>query len=157
MKWSLNVICLLAGLVLGFTALLPVAHAELIGVAQLVTPAETDRDDVSAASTIMRLDVVNQMQAAGIAPKQAQARVAAMSDQEIRIRADRPAPLPSAADAWSDSEMAMPVLLATALLALALLLVAFDGTPRQSAATRDSRTFPRMPHLAANADNWILK
>lgn len=69
----------------------------------VTTNAQLDRDTV--LSTINRADVAQQLQAMGIDTKAAQARVAAMTDQEARTVASQIDSLPAGANnngwAWA--------------------------------------------------------
>ncbi len=75
----------------------PGAHAGMVGAEQVlaVSSAEGHRGVVQAA--LNRAEVSGQLQALGVDPQQARARVAAMSNDEVRTVAGRVEALPAGA------------------------------------------------------------
>lgn len=78
------------------------AHAGMLGAADAAaaaasTSAQSDRGTVLAFAT--RADVASQLQSLGIDPQAAAARVAALSDAELRTLASGLQSLPAGADA----------------------------------------------------------
>ena len=73
------------------------AQAGMIGTDQLVTAAaQADRNTVM--QFLSRSDVTSQLQGLGIDPAAAKERVAAMTDQEVQLLADRIATQPVGGD-----------------------------------------------------------
>jgi hypothetical protein len=74
------------------------ANAGMIGTDQIVsTSAAADRDTVM--QFLGRAEVTNQLQALGIDPAAARDRVAAMTDDEVRVIAGKIATQPAGGDA----------------------------------------------------------
>src|SRR5436190_37217 len=72
------------------------AQAGIIGTEQLVSPAsQAERNTV--LGFVSRAEVAGQLQAMGLDPATAKDRVAAMSDQEVRMLADRIQSMPAGA------------------------------------------------------------
>jgi hypothetical protein len=67
------------------------AHAGMLGTDAVVASAERER----IAAFLARDDVREQLQAQGVSPKQAQARVAALTDEEARQLAGQVDSLPA--------------------------------------------------------------
>ena len=92
------------------------ARAGLIGTEQAVSAAQAQAARATVEAYIGRVEVVQQLQAYGLAPEAAQARVAALSDAEITALAGRIDSLPAAGSAW------VPLLLVAILLIWRFLL-----------------------------------
>jgi uncharacterized protein DUF6627 len=107
----------LCGFVMGFACLTPAAHAEMIGTDKIAAPAQADQDRARVQSLLERPAATQQLQALGVPPEQAQARVAALSDEEIHRIAGKLDALP--AGGWDDFQVLVVVLLAV-LIALIL-------------------------------------
>ena len=65
------------------------AQAALVSTEQVVVKSEIEADRMRIAALIMREDVQHQLQAKGVDPNEALARVATLSDAEIRQSAAR--------------------------------------------------------------------
>jgi hypothetical protein len=73
-----------------------IAHAGMIGTDQVVAAAvKTDR--AALMNLVTRSDVASQLQAFGVDPVQARARIASMSDQEVSSLAGQIDSLPAGA------------------------------------------------------------
>lgn len=94
------------------------ANADLVGTDEVV-PAKSsgDRDRVRAFTE--RPEVVKELQAAGVSPEEAQARVRAMSDAEVHAITQKLDQLP-AGGRLTDFQIIVIILLS--VIALALLL-----------------------------------
>jgi hypothetical protein len=77
------------------------ARAGLVGTEQAIGAAAQARTAREAiAAYVGRTDVAQQLQALGLSPQEAQARVAALSDAEITALAGRIDSLPAGGSAW---------------------------------------------------------
>lgn len=72
-----------------------VAQAALIGTEQVVQQATADADRERIQSMLQRQDVRDKLTDLGVAPERVEARVAAMSDAEIKAMSDRMAEMPA--------------------------------------------------------------
>jgi hypothetical protein len=94
-RWLVRLLCL-ALLNLGSPM---VAEAGLIGTLQAVETATRAQDLATVNAALARGQVRNQMLALGIEPAQVEARVAALTDAELRGLAGRVAEAPAGGDA----------------------------------------------------------
>jgi hypothetical protein len=92
------------------------ANADLVGTDEAVAAAQSGEDRERAS--IGRPEVVKQLQEAGVPPGEAEARVRAMSDEEVRTIAGKLEALP-AGGVLTDYQLIVVVLL---VILLALLL-----------------------------------
>jgi hypothetical protein len=77
-----------------------VAQAGLVGTSQAVAAAETRSADLAQVNaTLAREQVRDQLSAFGVDPAAVEARVARLSDAELRTLADRMAQAPAGGDA----------------------------------------------------------
>lgn len=77
------------------------ARAGLVGTEQAISAAaqvKTARETIAAY--VGRADAAQQLQALGLSPQEAQARVAALSDAEVTALAGRIDSLPAGGSAW---------------------------------------------------------
>lgn len=75
------------------------AHAGIIGIERAASVSTGQADRALVLAALERADVRDQLQAQGVDPQDALARVAAMSDQEVRGLAGSIATAPAGADA----------------------------------------------------------
>ena len=96
----------------------PISRAEagMIATEQILATQEMADERSRIASFIMRADVRQQMQALGVDPLEAEARVAALSDDEVRRIAGRLDQLPAGQGVFETAIIA-------ALFAFVILLV----------------------------------
>lgn len=92
------------------------ARAGLIGTEQAVSAAQLQTAREAIETYVGRSDVAQQLQALGLSPQEAQARVAALSDAEVTALAGRIDSLPAGSSAW------IPLLLVALLLIWRFLL-----------------------------------
>lgn len=76
-----------------------VAQAELIGTLQAVEASTRAQDLAAVNSALAREEVRAQFAALGVSPAQVEARVAALTDSELRTLAGQMAEMPAGADA----------------------------------------------------------
>ena len=79
----------MAALMMAVSMPLGAAQAALVSTEQVVVKSEIEADRMRIAALIMREDVQHQLQAKGVDPNEALARVATLSDAEIRQSAAR--------------------------------------------------------------------
>ncbi len=103
---------------LGFT-LCGTANAELVGTDEVVAPAQAGGDRERVRAFMTRPEVVKQLQAAGVSREEAEARVRAMSDEEVRTIAGKLDALPSGGR-LTDFQFVVVVLLFVILLVVLL-------------------------------------
>ena len=96
----------------------PLARAELVGTSQLATRSQADQDRATVQSFLDRADVRQKLTALGVGDLAAKDRVAAMSDAEAHMLAQRIDALP-AGGYLSDMDLIV-VLLIAILVAIAL-------------------------------------
>ncbi|MGH8705143.1 MAG: PA2779 family protein [Burkholderiales bacterium] len=106
-----------AGL-LGSSLLVAPARADMIGTDEVVAEAQGKQERDRIKALVARPELAKKLQAFGVPLESAQARVDAMTDEEVRTLAGRFHVLP-AAGAVSDTELLLLVLL---LLVLALAI-----------------------------------
>lgn len=88
-RYSKFVALPLAVLMMAVSMPLGVAQAALIGTEQVVAPSKSEADRARVAAFVAREDVRDEMRKMGVDPDEATARVAVMSDVEIRQIATR--------------------------------------------------------------------
>ena len=76
-----------------------VAHAGLVGTLQAVESHTRAQDMAAVSSALARAEVRAQMAAMGVAPDDIDARVARLTDPELRTLADRMQQMPAGGDA----------------------------------------------------------
>jgi hypothetical protein len=106
----------------GFALSCGTASAELVGTdeaAASVEPANPNADREKVRAFLERPEVVKQLQAMGVSPDEAKARVGAMSDAEVRLVAGRLDALP-AGGRMTDFQLIMVILLGVIILILLL-------------------------------------
>jgi len=94
------------------------ANADLVGTDEAVVPAQAGEDRERVRASMARPEVVRQLQEAGVPPEEAEARVRAMSDEEVRTIAGKLGALP-AGGRLTDYQLIVVILL---VILLALLL-----------------------------------
>ena len=102
----------------GFT-LCGTANAELVGTEEAVAPAQADQDRERVRAFMARTEVVQQLQAAGVSREDAEARVRAMSDEDVRAVAGKLDSLP-AGGRMTDFQLVVVILLSVILVVLLL-------------------------------------
>jgi hypothetical protein len=98
------------------------AYAEIVGTeeaAASVEPANPNADREKIRAFMERPEVVKQLQAMGVSPDEAKARVGAMSDAEVRLVAGKLDALP-AGGKLTNTELVIIILLAVIILILVL-------------------------------------
>ena len=95
------------------------ANADLVGTDEAVAPAQAGEDRERVRAFMARPEVVKQMQAAGVSREEAEARVRAMSDEEVRVLAGKLDSLP-AGGRLTDFQFVVVVLLFVILLIVLL-------------------------------------
>ena len=96
MSAAKTILCRLLIALLAWTPF-QLAQAGMIGAGQSATAPQVQRDAVSAF--LARADVARELQALGLDPAAAQARVAALSDDELRLLSGELSSLPAGANA----------------------------------------------------------
>ena len=91
------------------------AKAELIGTDQLVSPPQSERERVKAL--VARPEVAKKLEQLGVLPKDAAARVDALTDAEVAVLAGKIDALPAGADSG------VTFLLIVALILLIVVLI----------------------------------
>ena len=76
-----------------------VAHAELVGTLQAVESSTRTQDLAAVSAALARQDVRDQMAALGVDAADIDARVARLTDSELRALADRMGEMPAGGDA----------------------------------------------------------
>jgi len=95
------------------------ANADLVGTDEAAAPAQSSEDRERVRAFMARPEVVKQLQQAGVLPEDAEARVRAMSDEEVRTLAGKLDALP-AGGRLSDFQFLVVVLLFVILLVVLL-------------------------------------
>jgi len=106
------------------------ARAGLIGTEQAVNAAQAQAARASIEAYISRAEAARQLQAYGLSPQDAQARVAALTDAEITALAGRIDSLPAGGSAW------IPLLIIAIFLIWRFLLS--DQAQAEAAAKKTS-------------------
>lgn len=107
MRRYLNVV-LAAGL-LGSVASISPASAGMIGTDEVAVDSQASNDRERVKALVARPEVAKQLQALGVPPENAQARVNAMTDSEVRTLAGRLDALPAAGN-FSDFQWVMIII-----------------------------------------------
>lgn len=106
----------MAALMFAVSMPLGAARAALVSTDQVVEKSQVEADRARIAALITREDVQRQLRAQGVDPDEALARVAALSDDEVRRIADRIDAMPAGQDA-------LGTLIAVALIVFIVLLI----------------------------------
>jgi hypothetical protein len=121
-RLSLTVFRFLAASLFGVALGCGTAYAEIVGTeeaAASVEPANPNADREKIRAFMERPEVVKQLQAMGVSPDEAKARVGAMSDAEVRLVAGKLDALP-AGGKLTNTELVIIILLAVIILILVL-------------------------------------
>ncbi|HJU50575.1 MAG TPA: PA2779 family protein [Pseudogulbenkiania sp.] len=105
---------------IGFVGITQSAQAAMIGVEQL-NQAATSAGDANRArilETLNRADVVAELERQGVSPQQARERIAALSDKDAALLAEKAANAPAGGDIVGVIVVVFLVLLLTDLLGL---------------------------------------
>lgn len=100
----------------GMSALASVARAALIETDAVLNEQAADEDRAHLLALLAREDVRAKLQAHGVDPQKASARVAALTDQEARVVADKIDELPAGGDALGLVVLVFLVLLFTDIM-----------------------------------------
>jgi len=95
------------------------AYAGMIDTEQVVAGEQLAQERERVKALLDRQDVAKQMQVMGVSPGDAQGRIDAMTDQEVRMLAGRLDTLPAAGLSFSNTEIII-ILLLIVILAVAL-------------------------------------
>ena len=106
----------MAALMFAVSMPLGAARAALVSTDQVVEKSAVEADRMRIAALMTREDVQSQLRAQGVDPDEALARVAALSDAEVRLIADRIDAMPAGQDA-------LGTLIGVALVVFIILLV----------------------------------
>ena len=106
----------MAALMFAVSMPLGAARAALVSTDQVVEKSAVEADRMRIAALVTRDDVQRQLKAQGVDPDEALARVAALSDAEVRLIADRIDAMPAGQDA-------LGTLIGVALVVFIILLV----------------------------------
>jgi hypothetical protein len=106
----------MAALMFAVSMPLGAAQAALVSTDQVVEKSEIEADRMRIAALLGREDVQRQLKAQGVDPDEALARVAALSDAEVRRIADRIDTMPAGQDA-------LGTIIGIALIVFIVLLV----------------------------------
>jgi uncharacterized protein DUF6627 len=121
-RLRLTVFRFFAASLFGFALCCGTANAELVGTdeaAASVEPASHDTDREKVRAFVERPEVVKQLQALGVSPDDAKARVGAMSDADVHLIAGKLELLP-AGGRLTDFQLIMVILLGVIILILLL-------------------------------------
>ncbi|HLE67386.1 MAG TPA: PA2779 family protein [Burkholderiales bacterium] len=108
MRRYLNVV-LAAGL-LGSIASVTPASAGMIGTEEAAVDSQASNERERVKALVARPEVAKQLQALGVPPEKAQARVDAMTDSEVRTLAGRLDALPAAGGNFTDFQWVMIII-----------------------------------------------
>jgi len=92
---------------------IPMTQAAMIGTQQMMSHEQAQQDRAQLASLLQRADLVAQLEQAGIDPQQLQARVAALTDQEVATLTEQLDQLPAGSGILGAAVLIFLVLLAT--------------------------------------------
>ena len=106
----------MAALMFAVSMPLGAVQAALVSTDQVVEKSEIETDRMRIAALVTREDVQRQLRAQGVDPDEALARVAALSDAEVRRIADRIDTMPAGQDA-------LGTIIGVALVVFIVLLV----------------------------------
>jgi hypothetical protein len=108
----------LLAMVLGFSVLVPEARGEMVGTEQVAAPGSAEQARVRMTAMLARPEAARQMNAMGVPPEEALARINAMSDAEVQQVASNIAALPAGGS--TDSFQTSVITLLALLAALAI-------------------------------------
>ncbi len=101
---------------ISMTCFLPVAQAAMIGTGQIMDHSQAQQDRSHVKTLLSRADLAAQLKNAGVDPAQLQARIDALTDEEMALLADQLDQLPAGSGIISAAVMIFLVLLATDIL-----------------------------------------
>jgi len=94
----------------------PVAQAAMIGTGQIMDHSQAQQDRTHVKTLLNRADLAVQLKNAGVDPAQLQARVDALTDEEVALLADQLDQLPAGSGILGTALLIFLVLLATDIL-----------------------------------------
>jgi len=95
---------------------LPVTQAAMIGTGQMLDHSRVQQDRTHVKVLLNRADLAAQLKSAGVDPAQLQARVDALTDEEVTLLADQLDQLPAGSGILGTALLVFLVLLATDIL-----------------------------------------
>jgi len=95
---------------------LPVAQAVMIGTGQMMDHRKTQQDRAHVKALLNRVDLAAQLKSAGVDPTQLQARIDALTDEEVALLSDQLDQLPAGSGILGTALLVFLVLLATDIL-----------------------------------------
>lgn len=98
------------------TCLLPTAQAAMIGTGQIMDHSQAQQNRSHVKTLLNRTDLATQLKTAGVDASQLQARVEALSDDEVALLADQLDQLPAGSGILGTAVFIFLVLLATDIL-----------------------------------------
>lgn len=102
------------------------AYAGFIGTQQMLTPQYSSQDRVLLNQLLDRNSVQDLLQKHGVSKEQAQTRIASLTDEEVRVLANKFTNLSAAGDDKSWKDIALWVFLVIAAVIGLLLLAEID-------------------------------
>ncbi len=94
----------------------PVAQAAMIGTGQMMDHSQTQQDRTHVKTLLNRADLATQLKSADVDPAQLQARIDALTDEEVALLADQLDQLPAGSGILGTVLLVFLVLLATDIL-----------------------------------------
>jgi len=101
---------------LSVTCFLPMAQATMIGTGQMLDHSQTQQNRTHIKTLLKRADLAAQLKNAGVDPAQLQARVDALTDEEVAVLTDQLDQLPAGSGILGTALLVFLVLLATDIL-----------------------------------------
>jgi len=98
------------------TCFLPVTQAAMIGTGQMMDRGQAQQDRNHVKTLLSRADLAAQLKGAGVDPAQLQARIDALTDEEVTLLAEQLDQLPAGSGILSTVALIFLVLLATDVL-----------------------------------------
>jgi hypothetical protein len=98
---------------LSMTCFLPAAQAGMIGTGQMMDHSQAQQDRTHVKTLLNRADLATQLKSAGVDSAQLQARVDALTDEEVALLADQLDQLPAGSGILGTVVLVGLVLLAT--------------------------------------------
>ncbi|MCF6338005.1 MAG: PA2779 family protein [Gammaproteobacteria bacterium] len=98
------------------TCFLPAAQATMIGTGQIMGHSQAQQDRTHVKALLNRTELAAQLKNAGVDPVQLQARVDALTDEEVALLADQLDQLPAGSGILGTALVVFLVLLATDIL-----------------------------------------
>ncbi len=95
---------------------LPAAQAAMIGTGQIMDHSQAKQDRTHVKALLNRTELASQLKDAGVDPVQLQARVDALTDEEVALLADQLEQLPAGSGILGTVLVVFLVLLATDIL-----------------------------------------